>query len=146
MTSISANATPPFQHSHSGRGGSAGGIEPARIPEPGFGDDRALMIAEHGRPRHPGGDAGGDAVEARVVSVGSGSRDVPTSAVVTARSELDMTVADDLRDCLDEVASGGGRRVVLDLSKVTFNAAIMSVLCPVITAKRIGDAIGVLTA
>ena len=80
------------------------------------------------------------------MSVGSGSRDVPTSAVVTARSELDMTVADDLRDCLDEVASGGGRRVVRDLSKVTFNAAIMSVLCPVIAAKRIGDAIGLLTA
>jgi len=29
---------------------------------------------------------------------------------------------------------------------VTFNAAIMSVLCPMIAAKRIGDAIGLLTA
>ena len=41
-------------------------------------------------------------------------------SVVTATGELDLSTADELRECLFGVVAGGARRIVLDLSAVTF--------------------------
>jgi anti-sigma B factor antagonist len=49
--------------------------------------------------------------------------------VVTATGELDMATSEQLRDCLADVVAGGGRQVVLDLSRVTFvDSTVLGVL------------------
>lgn len=41
-------------------------------------------------------------------------------SIVAASGELDLSTADELRECLFGVVGDGARRVVLDLSAVTF--------------------------